>query len=97
MLKDATAHGIRKVYIACGFTDLRTGIDGLSLLVQEQFLLNPLEKGTLFLFCGRKSDRIKGLLSFRYRNYSSYSDILLIPIKPNSSYKTQICCLILSE
>ena len=75
MLKDATAHGIRKVYIACGFTDLRTGIDGLSLLVQEQFLLNPLEKGTLFLFCGRKSekgtlflfcgrksDRIKGLL-----------------------------------
>ena len=61
MLKDATAHGIRKVYIACGFTDLRTGIDGLSLLVQEQFLLNPLEKGTLFLFCGRKSDRIKGL------------------------------------
>ena len=62
MLKDATAHGIRKVYITCGFTDLRTGIDGLSLLVQEQFLLNPLEKGTLFLFCGRKSDRIKGLL-----------------------------------
>ena len=33
-----------------------------TLLVQEQFLLNPLEKGTLFLFCGRKSDRIKGLL-----------------------------------
>jgi transposase len=23
---------------------------------------NPFEKGTLFLFCGRRSDRIKGLL-----------------------------------
>ena len=60
MLKDGC--GIRKAFIACGYTDLRMGIDGLSLLVQEQFKLDPLEKGTLFLFCGRKSDRIKGLL-----------------------------------
>lgn len=62
MLRNAPANGIRKIYIACGFTDLRRGIDGLSLLIQEQFKLNPLEKGTLFLFCGRKTDRIKGLL-----------------------------------
>ena len=46
----------------CGYTDLRKGIDGLSELVQEEFHLNPLEKGSLFLFCGRRSDRIKGLL-----------------------------------
>ena len=39
-----------------------SGIDGLSELVQEEFHLNPLEKGSLFLFCGRRSDRIKGLL-----------------------------------
>ena len=38
------------------------GIDGLSLLIQEDFKLNPLEQGTLFLFCGRKTDRIKALL-----------------------------------
>ena len=62
MLRDATTCGIKKTYIACGFTDLRNGIDGLSLLIQEQFHLNPLERGTLFLFCGRRSDRIKGLL-----------------------------------
>lgn len=62
MLRDATTNGVKKIYIACGFTDLRQGIDGLSLLVQEQFSLNPLEKGTIFLFCGRRSDRIKGLL-----------------------------------
>lgn len=62
MLRDATINGIKKIYIACGFTDLRQGIDGLSLMVQEEFKLNPLECGTLFLFCGRRSDRIKGLL-----------------------------------
>ena len=62
MLRDATTSGVKKIYIACGFTDLRKGIDGLSLLVQEQFKLNPLERGTLFLFCGRRTDRIKGLL-----------------------------------
>lgn len=50
------------VYIACGYTDLRYGIDGLSTLVQNSFNLNPFTKGTLFLFCGRKTDRIKGLL-----------------------------------
>ncbi len=60
MLKEAV--GISKIYVACGFTDLRMGIDGLAALVQEQFQLNPLDKGTLFLFCGRRSDRIKGLL-----------------------------------
>ena len=62
MLRDATTNGIRKIYIACGFTDLRKGIDGLSLLIQEDFKLNPLEQGTLFLFCGSTTDRIKGLL-----------------------------------
>jgi len=41
MLRDATTNGIRKIYIACGFTDLRKGIDGLSLLIQEDFKLNP--------------------------------------------------------
>ena len=60
MLKDGC--GITKAYIACGYTDLRMGIDGLALLVQDRFKLDPLEKGTLFLFCGKRSDRIKGLL-----------------------------------
>ena len=59
MLKDIH---FKHVYIACGYTDLRNGVDGLSLLVQNQFRLDPFDEGTLFLFCGRKSDRIKGLL-----------------------------------
>ncbi len=50
-----------KVYIALGRTDLRRGIDGLAAIVQEQFELDPFTN-VLFLFCGRRRDRIKGLL-----------------------------------
>ena len=60
MLNDAT--GFKHVYIACGYTDLRRGIDGLAGLIQQEFRMDPFEEGNLFLFCGRKTDRIKGLL-----------------------------------
>jgi len=36
------------------------GIDGLAGMVQTRFQLNPFQKA-LFLFCGRRKDRIKGL------------------------------------
>lgn len=62
MLNDLRVEKYSAVYIACGYTDLRYGIDGLAGLVQHQFELNPFEANTLFLFCGRRSDRIKGLL-----------------------------------
>ena len=58
MLTDFT--GAERVYIACGYTDLRCGIDGLASLVQQQFNLDPFTN-TLFLFCGRRRDRIKAL------------------------------------
>lgn len=48
------------MYLACGYTDLRRGIDGLANIVQQQFTLDPFTN-TLFLFCGRRCDRIKGL------------------------------------
>ena len=53
---------IKKVVIACGMVDLRKGIDGLSMIIGDRYHQNPFEKGTLFLFCGRRNDRIKGLL-----------------------------------
>ena len=56
------ASGFRKVYIAAGYTDLRRGIDGLASIVKFNFQLDPYEKDILFLFCGRRSDRIKGLV-----------------------------------
>ncbi|WP_308264584.1 IS66 family insertion sequence element accessory protein TnpB [Lactobacillus helveticus] len=40
-----------QVYIVCGKTDLRKGIDGLATLVKEQFELDPFS-GKVFLFCG---------------------------------------------
>lgn len=48
------------MYLACGYTDLRKGIDGLASLVQQEFELDPFTN-SLFLFCGRRRDRIKAL------------------------------------
>ena len=48
------------MYICCGYTDLRQGIGGLSALVRLEFDLDPFSN-TLFLFCGRRRDRIKAL------------------------------------
>ena len=60
MLNDG--HGFKKVYLATGFTDLRRGIDGLDRIIRFQFQLDPYDKNTLFLFCGKRTDRIKGLI-----------------------------------
>lgn len=51
-----------KIILAVGRSDLRKGIDGLAALVKLKYGLDPLEKDTLFLFCGTRRDRIKGLL-----------------------------------
>ena len=51
---------VRRVIVVCGRTDMRRGIDGLVASVRLNYGLDPIEKGTLFLFCGRKKDRIKG-------------------------------------
>lgn len=62
MLNDLNTSAYKRVYIACGYTDLRNGIDGLARVITEEFSLDPFQKDTLFLFCGRRADRIKGLL-----------------------------------
>ena len=61
MLNEATFE-FSAIYIACGYTDLRYGIDGLAASVRERFSLDPFMANTLFLFCGRRKDRIKGLV-----------------------------------
>jgi len=60
MLNDAS--GFSKIVLAVGYTDLRQGIDGLASIVKFKYKLDPFEKNVLFLFCGRRTDRIKGLL-----------------------------------
>lgn len=49
-----------KIYIACGYTDMRKSIDGLAAIVQQNFQLNPFQN-SLFLFCGRRRNRMKAL------------------------------------
>lgn len=49
---------IERVYLACGITDLRKSIDGLSVIVQECFDLDPFSP-SLFVFCNRKRDKLK--------------------------------------
>ena len=49
-----------EIYIICGYTDLRRGIDGLAEIIQKEHQMDPYSK-RLFLFCGRRRDRIKAL------------------------------------
>lgn len=51
---------VRNYYVACGYTDLRRGIDGLAAIVIQQYGGHLDEEG-LFLFCSRRTDRIKAL------------------------------------
>ena len=60
MLSEAS--GVTKIFIVCGYTDMRRGIDGLAQLIEGRYRLSPFEPNVLFLFCGRRPDRIKGLL-----------------------------------
>ena len=62
MLKDADHSYFAGVYIVCGYTDLRFGIDSLAAIIERRFHMNLFVPNTLFLFCGRSSTKIKGLL-----------------------------------
>ncbi len=46
------------IYVACGHTDMRKSINGLSILVADQLDLNPLS-GHLFAFCNKRRDIVK--------------------------------------
>ena len=47
-----------RVWLATGYTDMRKGFPGLSLLVQETLKRDP-HSGHLFVFRGRRGDYIK--------------------------------------
>ena len=58
MLKEIKAENI---YIVCGQTDMRKSIDGLTAIVEQKCRLDLFSE-SLFLFCGRRKDRLKALL-----------------------------------
>jgi transposase len=47
-----------RVWLACGRTDMRKGIDGLAMLVQQVLNENPFD-GALFAFRGRRGGMVK--------------------------------------
>lgn len=55
------ADGIANIFIVCGYTDMRKSIDGLSAIVKQNYGLETFS-GDLFLFCGKRRDRLKALL-----------------------------------
>ncbi|MBO5160305.1 MAG: IS66 family insertion sequence element accessory protein TnpB [Tyzzerella sp.] len=52
---------VDEIYIVCGYTDMRKSIDGLCALVENELHMDP-RRSALYLFCGRRNDRIKALL-----------------------------------
>ena len=69
----APGSGVR-VYLACGVTDMRKGIAGLSALVQEVLRHKP-ASGAVFAFRGRRGDRIK-LLYWDGQGFCLYYKVL---------------------
>lgn len=47
-----------RVWLVAGVTDMRKSIDGLSAIVKYELGVNPLDPA-IFVFCGRRKDRIK--------------------------------------
>lgn len=51
---------VKNIYIVCGKTDMRKGIDGLATLIHDSFELDPYSD-SIFLFAGWRKDRYKCL------------------------------------
>lgn len=51
-------HEVDMIYLACGYTDLRKSIDGLSIITQSKLQLDPFQKA-LFIFCNRQMNKLK--------------------------------------
>ena len=50
-----------EIYIVCGYTDMRKSIDGLCAIVEDKLHIDP-RRSAIFLFCGRRADRLKILM-----------------------------------
>lgn len=59
MLADIS--GIDAIYIVTGYTDMRKAIDGLVAIIKDRMDMEP-RSNAIYLFCGRRRDRIKVIL-----------------------------------
>lgn len=74
------------IYIACGYTNMRNGIDGLVRIVENQHKHDPFSN-SIFLFCGRKRKFFKALswegngFSLFYRRFDGKGASLMWPMR----------------
>ena len=52
---------VDNIYIVCGYTDMRKSVSGLSAIIVQQFEMRP-DEHSMFLFCGKRADRMKALI-----------------------------------
>ena len=74
MLADITV--VDRIYIITGYTDMRKAIDGLCAIIKQQMDEDQPDGRSLYLFCGRRCDRIKAILKEPLSEDSCYPHIL---------------------
>ena len=62
MLRNADPRSFSAIYVVCGRTDMRLGIDSLAAIIQSHYHLPVFKPDVLFLFCGKRANKIKGLV-----------------------------------
>ena len=75
MLEDAA--GIRRVVIACGYVDLRKGIDGLSMIIGDRYHQNPFDVYDLIFTMPRTKGSKKRPKTNITKDYASQSVFLV--------------------
>ena len=61
MLKDLDTARLPRIFIICGYTDLRKGAAKLVNIVRAEYGIEVYDKGSIFLFCGRRANTIKAI------------------------------------
>ena len=62
MLRDADPSSFSALYVVCGYTAMRYGMDTLATIIETRYHLPLFVPNSLFLFRDRCASRIKGLL-----------------------------------
>ena len=85
MLKDANPGSFAGIYIVCGYTDMRYGIDSLAAIIEQKYKMNLFIPNTLFLFCGHCASKIKVIIPARGNRASGRTETVC-PERGNHRY-----------
>ena len=88
MLKDANPTSFAIIYIVCGYTDLRYGIDSLAAIIERKYQGSLFGPNTLFLFCGRSATKMKSRLWEREMAFCFFTNVLTAVTLPSPAIQT---------